>query len=82
MAHTEYEDLPIEFGTLLKPFTTHCFVENDALSFGDVNIIFFSKIHTLYEKYLIRASDYLLCFFPFLLPPSFFLSNLFYKICL
>lgn len=48
MAHTEYEDLPIELGTLLKPFTTHCFVENDALSFGDVNIIFFLKfIHCM-----------------------------------
>lgn len=47
MVHTEYEILPVEFRMLLKSFTIHCFVENDALSFGDVNIIFPSNSYSV-----------------------------------
>ena len=47
MVHSEYEILPVEFGMLFKSFTTRCFVENDALSFADVNIIFPSNSYSV-----------------------------------
>ena len=47
MAHTEYKIIPVELGMLLKSFTTHCFVENDALSFGNVNTIFSSNSYSV-----------------------------------
>ena len=59
MVHTEYEILPVEFGMLFKSFTTRCFVENDALSFADVNIIFPSNSYSVRKRF-----DLSQCLFP------------------